>query len=216
MSLWSFFLFGEAYIIRKLSANGKKWVCIICEALLLNIHNICLSFFVWKKSALWVIGLDRTFFKQKKGIGCCFFRSPEPSRWAIVIIHWLSSSLSVCPSIHPISLNNISSLITEPILTKFHRIVPWVILTEAGFWLPWQPKERKKTLKNLLVRNHWTNFNIIWQKCSFDDPSTKIGQTFMISQKKTWPPVGRGFIFPIYVQKTLKIFLSETTGPISI
>ena len=27
-----------------------------------------------------------------------------------------------------------------------------------------------ENFKNLLVRNHWTNFNIILQKCSFGDP----------------------------------------------
>ena len=30
-----------------------------------------------------------------------------------------------------------------------------------------------KNLKNLLVRNHWTDFNIILQKCSFDLNSSK-------------------------------------------
>ena len=27
-----------------------------------------------------------------------------------------------------------------------------------------------KHLKNLFVRNHWTDFNITWQTCSFGDP----------------------------------------------
>ena len=27
-----------------------------------------------------------------------------------------------------------------------------------------------KHFKNLFVRNHWTDFNITWQKCSFGDP----------------------------------------------
>ena len=27
-----------------------------------------------------------------------------------------------------------------------------------------------ENFKNLLVRNHWTDCNIILQKCSFDDP----------------------------------------------
>ena len=27
-----------------------------------------------------------------------------------------------------------------------------------------------RKVKNLLVRNHWTDFNIIWQECSFGDP----------------------------------------------
>ena len=129
-----------------------------------------------------------------------------------------------------------------------------------------------ENLKNLLVRNHWTDFHIILQKCSFGDPlpilfkpfgfvkkhsrrcwgwegvrlifpiyqyrklkksvcqkplerlqynvaemflwwsSTKIVQAIWIHQK-TWG----GFIFPIYLyRKTWKIFLSETTGLISL
>ena len=32
----------------------------------------------------------------------------------------------------------------------------------------------RKTLKNLLVRNHWTDFNIIWQKCSFGHPLPRL------------------------------------------
>ena len=31
-----------------------------------------------------------------------------------------------------------------------------------------------KNLKNLLVRNHWTDFNIILQKCSFGDPLPRL------------------------------------------
>ena len=27
-----------------------------------------------------------------------------------------------------------------------------------------------ENFKNLLVRNHWTDFNITWQECSFGDP----------------------------------------------
>ena len=57
-----------------------------------------------------------------------------------------------------------------------------------------------ENFKNLLVRNHWTDFNIILQKCFFGDPllrlfkpfwwsSTKIVQAFWIHQK-TWPPGG--------------------------
>ena len=34
--------------------------------------------------------------------------------------------------------------------------------------------------KNLLVRNHWTDFNIILQKCSFVDYFTKIVQAIWI------------------------------------
>ena len=129
---------------------------------------------------------------------------------------------------------------------------------------------KRKTFKNLLVRNHWTDFNIIWQKCSFGDPlprlfksswfvknvaargwglfslysyienikkspcqeplvqfqynlaeiflwwpSTKIVQIIMILRKHGRQ--GAGLVFPLYLyRKLLKIFLSETTRPISI
>ena len=50
----------------------------------------------------------------------------------------------------------------------------------------------------------------MWQKCS-----TKIVQAIMIGQK-TWP-LGNGAWFAyISILKTFKIFLSETTGLISI
>ena len=72
-----------------------------------------------------------------------------------------------------------------------------------------------ENFKNLLVRKHSADFNIILQKCSFGDPLTKIVQAIWI-RKITWPP-GGGVYFPyVSIQKTLKIFLSETTGPISI
>ena len=127
-----------------------------------------------------------------------------------------------------------------------------------------------ENFKNLLVRNHGTNFHIILQKCSFGDPlprlfepfgfvkkrgrqgaglifplylyrkfkksscqkpldrlqynlvemfywwsSTKIVQAIWICQK-TWPPGGGAYFPYISIQKTFKIFLSETTGLISI
>ena len=48
-----------------------------------------------------------------------------------------------------------------------------------------------ENFKNLLVRNHWPDFHIILQKCSFGDPVCKIVQAIWICQK-TWPPGGRG------------------------
>ena len=55
--------------------------------------------------------------------------------------------------------------------------------------------------KNHLVPNHWTDFHIILQKCSFRWSSTKIVQAVWICQK-TWPPGGRAY-FPyicIYIE----------------
>ena len=70
-----------------------------------------------------------------------------------------------------------------------------------------------KSLKNLLVRNHWTDFNIILQKCSFGDPLPRLFKPFGFVKKHGRQ--GAGAYFPyISIKKTLKIFLSETTGPI--
>ena len=54
-----------------------------------------------------------------------------------------------------------------------------------------------KKLKNLLVRNHWTDFNIILHKCSFGNPLPRLFKPFGFV-KKTWPP-GRGAYFAPYI-----------------
>ena len=54
-----------------------------------------------------------------------------------------------------------------------------------------------KNLKNLLVRNHWTDFNIILQKCSFGDPLPRLFKPFGFVKKH-----GRqraGLFFPRYI-----------------
>ena len=72
-----------------------------------------------------------------------------------------------------------------------------------------------ENFKNLLVRNHWTDFNIILQKCSFGDPLPRLFKPFGFVKKHGRQ--GAGLIFPIYLYRKLKkIFLSETTGLISI
>ena len=48
--------------------------------------------------------------------------------------------------------------------------------------------------KNHLVPNHWTDFRIILQKCSFGDPLPRLFKSFGFV-KKTWPPGGRAY-FP--------------------
>ena len=46
-----------------------------------------------------------------------------------------------------------------------------------------------ENFKTLLVRNHWTNFNIILQKCSFVDPLPRLFKlSWFILNHKTWPP----------------------------
>ena len=54
-----------------------------------------------------------------------------------------------------------------------------------------------KNLKNLLVRNHWTNFNIILQKCSFGDPQPRLFKPFGFVQKNM-AARGRG-LFSLYI-----------------
>ena len=69
--------------------------------------------------------------------------------------------------------------------------------------------------KNLLIRNHWTDFNIILQKCSFGDLLPRLFKPLGFVKKHGRQ--GAGLIFPIYLyRKLIKIFLSETTGPIYI
>ena len=58
-----------------------------------------------------------------------------------------------------------------------------------------------ENFKNLLVRNHWTNFNIILQKCSFGDPLPRLFKPFGFVKKLGRQ--GPGLIFPIYLYRKL-------------
>ena len=57
-----------------------------------------------------------------------------------------------------------------------------------------------ENFKNLLVRNHWTDFNIILQKCSFGDPLPKLFKPFGFVKKHGrrggW---GGGGLFSLYI-----------------
>ena len=55
--------------------------------------------------------------------------------------------------------------------------------------------------KNLLVRNHWTNFHIILQECSFGDPLPRLFKPFGFVKKHGRQ--GAGLIFPIYLYTKL-------------
>ena len=55
--------------------------------------------------------------------------------------------------------------------------------------------------KNLLVRNQWTDFNIILQKCSFGDPLPRLFKPFGFVKKHGHQ--GAGLNFPIYLYKKL-------------
>ena len=52
-----------------------------------------------------------------------------------------------------------------------------------------------KNFKNLLIRNQWTNFNIILQKCSFGDPLPRLFKPFGFVKKHGRQ--GAGLIFPV-------------------
>ena len=59
-----------------------------------------------------------------------------------------------------------------------------------------------KNSKNLLVRNHWTDFNKILQKYSFGDPLPRLFKPFGFVKKHGRQ--GVGLIFPIYLYRKLK------------
>ena len=61
-----------------------------------------------------------------------------------------------------------------------------------------------ENLKNL-VRNHWTDFNIILQKCFFDDLLPRLFKSFGLVKKHCRQ--GAGLIFPIYLYGNLKNLL---------
>ena len=58
-----------------------------------------------------------------------------------------------------------------------------------------------ENFKNLLVRNHWTEFNIILQKCSFGNPLPGLFKPFGFVKKHGRQ--GAGLIFPIYLYRSL-------------
>ena len=59
-----------------------------------------------------------------------------------------------------------------------------------------------ENFKNLLVRNHWTDFHIILQKCSFGDPLARLFKPFGFVKKHGRQ--GAGLIFPIYLYRKFK------------
>ena len=59
-----------------------------------------------------------------------------------------------------------------------------------------------ENFKTLLVRNHWTDFNIILLKCSLGDPLPRLFKPFGFVKKHGRQ--GAGLIFPIYLYRKLK------------
>ena len=60
-----------------------------------------------------------------------------------------------------------------------------------------------ENFKNLLVRNHWTDFSIILQECFFDDPLPRLFKPFGFVKKHGHQ--GAGLIFPIYLYRKLLV-----------
>ena len=58
-----------------------------------------------------------------------------------------------------------------------------------------------ENFKSLLVRNHWTDFHIILQECSFGDPLPRLFKPFGFVKKHGRQ--GTGLIFPIYLYRKL-------------
>ena len=58
-----------------------------------------------------------------------------------------------------------------------------------------------ENFKNLLVRNHWTDFHIILQKCSFGDPVPRLFKTFGFVKKHGRQ--GAWLIFTVYLYRKL-------------
>ena len=58
-----------------------------------------------------------------------------------------------------------------------------------------------ENFKNLPVRNHWTDFNIILQNCSFSDPLPRLFKPFGFVKKHGRQGVGLNF--PIYLYRKL-------------
>ena len=73
-----------------------------------------------------------------------------------------------------------------------------------------------ENLKNLLVRNHWTDFNITRQKCFFCNLLPRLYKPSRFVQKHGCHGGVDYFPYVSIYKKTLKIVLSETTGPILI
>ena len=58
-----------------------------------------------------------------------------------------------------------------------------------------------ENFKNLFASNHWTDFNIILQKCSFGDPLPRLFRPSRFVKK--YGRQGEGLIFPIYLYRKL-------------
>ena len=130
-----------------------------------------------------------------------------------------------------IYIENLINLLVKPLDRlpyNFAEMFLWWLSTKIvqAIWISqktWLPGGRGsfslyiyiENLKNLLVRNHWASCYIILQKFSFGDSVPRLFKPFGFVKKHGRH--GVGLIFPIYLYRKLKkIFLSETTRPISL
>ena len=123
------------------------------------------------------------------------------TRWAFVITFCPSSIVRPCmpPCVHA-SMNNFfkQHLLLNHWLDFDQTSQEWFLVGPLSKLFRWfqriaylvtGAKNRFLTekLKSLLVRNHWTDFDIILQKCSLDDPLPRLFKPFGFV-KSTWPP----------------------------
>ena len=119
-----------------------------------------------------------------------------------------------------IYIENLQNLLVRNQWTNFHIIlqkinVPLVILYQdcsshldssknmaARGWGLFSLYVYVENFKNLLVRNHWTDSNIILQKCFFGVSVPRLFKPFGFVKK--CGRQGAGLIFPIYLYRKLK------------
>ena len=68
-------------------------------------------------------------------------------------------------------------------------------------------RDMKKFLKNLFLRNCWSDFEIISQECSLGNPFQKCSQNFDLSRNMAL--VNGGFLHYMDMKKFLKIFFLQ-------
>ena len=109
------------------------------------------------------------------------------SKGAIVITHNPSLSLSVGPYVH----NFFKGHLFINHWTNFNGDTEWKMFV-------------------VLVRNHWADFNIIWQKCSFSDINASL---FKNTLNLSPFVMGFGSFTYTHIDKILNIFMSVTRNP---
>ena len=97
------------------------------------------------------------------------------------------------------------------------KIVQAILICQKT-WPPWGgahfPYNLYRKLKKSSCQKPLSNCYLILQKYSFGDSVQRLFKPFGFVKKHGRQ--GMGLIFPIYLYRNLKIFLSETTGPISL